>query len=106
MLVLSSLLGLKSKQVDYAQAFRQATLSKDEQVFMCILPGYKTEHENTVLNLKKTLCGLRQAAYNWQNHLKTGFEQLGRKPSEQEPCLQHEERHYLPRLCRQHSLLR
>ena len=87
MLILSSLLGLKSRQVDYVQAFPQATLPEGEQVYMRIPTGYKTDRKNTVLKLLKNCYGLKQAAYNWNNHLKAGLEQLGFKASAQEPCL-------------------
>ena len=68
LLVLSQLFNLKSRQVDYVQAFPQATLPEGEDVYMEIPAGYHYEgatNSNMVLKLQKNLYGLKQAAYNW-----------------------------------------
>ena len=53
--------GWKSRKVDYVQAFPQATLDKDEHVYMHIPAGYHVEgekdHSKYVLKLKKNLYG-------------------------------------------------
>ncbi len=54
---------------------------------MKIPHGYKTKRKNTVLSVKKNCYGLKQAAYNWNNHLHAGLTQLGFKQSATEPCL-------------------
>ena len=87
LLILSVLLNLSTKAVDYVQAFPQAELSEEDAVYMRIPPGYKTVNKNTVLKLKKNLYGLKQASYNWHNLLKSGLTKLGFVPSEHEPCL-------------------
>ena len=88
LLILSNLLNLYSHKVDYVQAFSQATLD-DEDVFMELPPGYKSKSnsKDVVLKLKKNLYGLKQAAYNWHELLKSGLLKLGFKQSQIEPCL-------------------
>lgn len=88
LLILSKLLNLFSRKVDYVQAFPQATLD-DEDVFMEIPPGYKSKSnsKDVVLKLKRNLYGLKQAAYNWHELLKSGLLKLGFKQSQMEPCL-------------------
>ena len=87
--ILSKVLGLESRQVDYVQAFPQATLSEGEDVYMSIPAGYSVNGNKNdyVLKLKKNLYGLRQAAFNWNELLKAGLLQLGFKQSEHDPCL-------------------
>ena len=88
LLILAVLLNLKTRQVDYVQAFPQASLPEGEQVFMQIPDGYKaSQGGKRVLKLKKNLYGLRQASYNWSNLLRSGLEKLGFKQSANEPCL-------------------
>ena len=58
MLILSILFKLKTRQVDYVQAFPQASLSEGENVYMEIPAGYQyegTTSANHVLKLKKNL---------------------------------------------------
>jgi hypothetical protein len=78
-MVLSTLLNLKSWQVDYTQAFPQAPLDND--VFMRIPQGWyfdpstKQLHQDTsdpcsvdkehYIRLKRNLYGVKQAARNW-----------------------------------------
>ena len=63
--ILSILLDLKSRSVNYVQAFPQATLPEGENVYMALPDGYKsTSKGRTCLKLKKNIYGLKQAAYN------------------------------------------
>lgn len=87
LLILSVLLELKSKAVDYVQAFPQCELDEEDSVYMQIPDGYKPKLQNSVLKLKKNLYGLKQASHNWHNLLKAGLLKLGFKPSDYEPCL-------------------
>jgi hypothetical protein len=100
-LVLSALLGLVSRQVDYTQAFPQAPL--DDPVFMKIPQGwYYNTDSNTLeqhpddpkandhdhfIRLKRNLYGCKQAARNWYLHLKTGLLGRGFVQSTVDPCL-------------------
>ena len=86
-LVLFALLQLKSRQVDYTQAFPQAPL--DDDVFMRIPQGWyfnpesQQLHPNTsdatfhnkqhCIHLKRNLYGVKQAVRNWYLHLKQGL---------------------------------
>jgi hypothetical protein len=98
MLLLSSVLGLKSRQVDYTQAFPQAFL--DDEVFLKIPQGWFVkdgtlyQHENPKFNdthyfmkLKWNLYGCKQAARNWFLHLIQGLLTLGFRQSATDKCL-------------------
>ena len=86
-LVLLAILGLKSCQVDYTQAFPQAPL--DNPVFMQIPQGWtynpvskklvqsddpKQMDCDHFICLHWNFCGCKQAARNWHLHLKAGLE--------------------------------
>jgi hypothetical protein len=98
MLLLSSVLGLKSCQVDYTQAFPQAFL--DDEVFLKIPQGWFVkdgtlyQHENPKFNdthyfmkLKRNLYGCKQAARNWFLHLTQSLLKLGFHQSATDKCL-------------------
>jgi hypothetical protein len=98
MLLLSSVLNLKSCQVDYTQAFPQASL--DDPVFIRIPQGWFVkdgvlhQHENPKFNytfnymkLKCNLYGCKQAARNWFLHLTKGLLKLGFRQSATDKCL-------------------
>jgi hypothetical protein len=100
-LVLSALLKLKARQVDYTQAFPQAPLEDD--VFMRIPQGWffdpatqqlapdsddpRSFDKNHFIRLKRNLYGVKQAARNWYIHLKTGLLGRGFVQSKIDPCL-------------------
>ncbi len=93
-----AILDLKSRQVDYNQAFPQAYL--DDPVFIKIPQGWYINRENKLthpklkhndsthyLRLKKNLYGIRQDARNWYKHLTKGLLDLGFKHSATDSCL-------------------
>jgi hypothetical protein len=100
-LVLSALLKLKSRQVDYTQAFPQAPL--DDDVFMRIPQGWfydsvterlkqHTDDPRSVdrehfIKLKRNLYGVKQGARNWYLHLQKGLLGRGFVQSKIDPCL-------------------
>ena len=100
-LVLSALLKLKSRQVDYTQAFPQAPL--DDDVFMRIPQGWYydpvskqlTQHTDDpwhidkahFICLKRNINGVKQAARNWYLHLQKGLLHCGFIQSKIDPCL-------------------
>ena len=90
LMIFAKIFGLHMRQVDYVQAFPQANLPEGENVFMEIPEGYdlgdKNKHDYC-LQLIKNCYGLKQAAYNWNNLLKSGLISLGFKQSEHDPCL-------------------
>ena len=83
LLILSIVLGLATKQVDYTLAFVQADLN--EEVFCEMPKGF--ERPGYVLKLKKSVYGLRQSPLNFFNCLKKGLEDRGFVQSKNEPCL-------------------
>jgi len=98
-LILSLLHGLKSRQVDFVQAFTQAPL--DCPVYLEIPAGYhvkdgnltfagetnKNHDKSHVLKLLKNMYGLKQAGYNWYNKLTDVLLDLGFKQSAVNKCL-------------------
>jgi len=98
MLILSSILDLKTCQIDYTQAFLQAELH--DPVFIQIPQGWfikegiMQQHDNPRFNdtthylrLKRNLYGIKQAAHNWFKHLQDGLLNLGFAQSSMDCCL-------------------
>ncbi len=70
--ILSLMNNLESRQIDYVQAFPQADLQ--DEVYMQLPHGYNPPKDKEyVLKLNKNLYGLKQAAFNWFEHLKSGL---------------------------------
>jgi hypothetical protein len=98
-LLLSTILGLKSRQVDYTQAFPQADL--DDPVYMRLPQGWFLSKNGTLqphpdpkhndtshyIKLRKNLYGCKQAARNWFQHLNQGLLAEGFIQSKIDPCL-------------------
>jgi hypothetical protein len=99
MLLLSSILNLKTRQVDYTQAFPQAPLN--DPVYMRTPQGWfvndsgslqqhpDPKHHDTkhFLQLNKNLYGCKQAARNWFKYLTQGLLAQGFTQSKVDPCL-------------------
>jgi len=98
-LVLSTIMNLHSRQVDFAQAFPQAPLS--DPVYLKIPQGwYVDEHNNlqkhsdakyrdkdNYIQLLRNLYGCKQGARNWWKHLSKGLISRGFHPSATDNCL-------------------
>jgi hypothetical protein len=98
-LLLSSILGLRTRQVDYTQAFPQAPL--DDPVYMHMPQGWfiddtgalrphsdpKYNDKDHFIQLKKNLYGCKQAARNWFKYLTSGLLSQGFIQSKIDPCL-------------------
>jgi hypothetical protein len=98
MLVMSLLMGLSTKQVDYTEAFTHAAIDQDPKwdtmtakerdrsgVYIEMPRGFnKTGH---VLKLKKSLYGLKQSPRNFFLHLKEKLEKCGFEQSLADQCL-------------------
>ena len=98
-MLLSTILGLKSRQVDYTQAFPQAELT--DPVFMGIPQGWYIGADGTLqqhqdgryndtshyIQLQKNLYGCKQAARNWFQHLNQGLLAEGFVQSKIDSCL-------------------
>ena len=75
-----------TKQVDYTNAFAQATLNK--QVYIDSPRGFtRKDKAHKVLHLIKSLYGLKQAPKTFFDKLKRGLEQRGFTASILDPCL-------------------
>ena len=98
MLILSLVLGLATRQVDYTAAFLHAQIDEDPDleflgveekkrsgVFVVMSRGFS--EPGKVLKLKKSLYGLKQAPRNFFQHLKSMLEKIGFQSSEANPCL-------------------
>jgi hypothetical protein len=99
LLILSAILGLSTKQVDYTAAFVHAPIDKDpnwesmsqeEQdrsgVYLHMPRGFY--QPGKVLKLKRSLYGLRQSPRNFFQHLKSKLESLGFEANDNiDPCL-------------------
>jgi hypothetical protein len=99
MLVLSVILALATKQVDYTAEFVHAPidlppnydkLDKEEKartgVYVSMPRGFS--QPNKVLKLQKSLYGLKQAPRNFFLHLKSKLEHIGFKSQQDlDPCL-------------------
>lgn len=77
LLIVSMLNDLETRSIDFTLAFPQADLDVD--VYMELPVGFDHEgHKGKhVLKLNKSLYGLKQAAYNWFQLLKSGLEARG-----------------------------
>eukprot|EP00957_Ditylum_brightwellii_P023282 1757030-Ditylum_brightwellii.AAC.1 len=84
-MTLAVILGLKSRQVDYTNAFVQASLLPNKEVYMNYPQGW--EKKNKVLKLTSSVYGLSQAPLAWFNKLSQGLKDAGFKPSTLDPCL-------------------
>ena len=96
-------MGLKTRQIDFDNAFVQAELSEKDSIF-CTLP-VGVEHpthfnRDVVLKLMKSLYGMKDAPKFWFLKAKQGLEDLGFVPSEHDQCLfLHKEKKILLLLC-------
>lgn len=83
LLVLSVVLKLATKQVDYVSAFIQAHIHDD--VYVEMPRGFR--EPGKVLKLKRSLYGLRQSPRNFFEHLKGVLLKCGFQQSACDPCL-------------------
>jgi hypothetical protein len=84
MLILSVILGLSTRQVDYTAAFVHAPMEED--VYIDMPRGFSKPGK--CLKLKKSLYGLKQSPRNFFQHLKGKLEDIGFESAEDvDPCL-------------------
>jgi hypothetical protein len=85
LLVMSIVLGLATKQIDYSNAFCQADI--DEEVYVEMPRDFSDpKGRDMVLKLKKSLYGTKQAPRAWFLKLKECLEKRGFKQSALDPC--------------------
>ena len=88
MLCLAAHQNLATRQIDFSNAFVQATLRED--VYIEVPDGYGSPDYakgELVLKLDKSQYGLCQAPSYWANFLKAALEKRGLQASEHDPCL-------------------
>jgi Reverse transcriptase (RNA-dependent DNA polymerase) len=85
LLILSQVLNLSSRQVDYTAAFVHAPI--DDEVYVAMPRGFS--EPGKVLKLRRSLYGLKQSPRNFFQYLKSNLEKSGfRNPSpDTDPCL-------------------
>jgi hypothetical protein len=88
-LLLAQIYKLESKAIAFVLAFPQAEL--DVNIWMYLPIGFQVDVENEskfyILELNKSLYGLKQASLNWFKKLKQGLIDSGFHPSAINPCL-------------------
>ena len=87
-LVLAILYNLPVKSIDFVLAFPQSKL--DVPIFMELPAGFEVQcgqRGEYVIELKKSLYGLKQAGLNWYEKLKQGLEKRKSIPSKVDPCV-------------------
>ena len=86
-LTLSLLLGLKTESLDFSNAFVQADLPEDQQIYIDVPLGFQSPKPNQVLKLKKSLYGTASAPLRWYEKCDKGLRARGFKRSRFDPCL-------------------
>ncbi len=86
LLILTLLLGLKSRSVDFTLAFMQAPIVMP--TYLDLPTGFSVDGDadDYVLELRKTLYGLRQAGLNWFETLRQHLHSIGFSQSSMDPC--------------------
>ena len=88
LLIIAKIHNLPSKGIDFVLAFPQAEL--EVPVYMELPAGFGPEHDerrrNYVLQLNKSLYGLKQGSYNWFEKLKGGLLARQFKQNKADPC--------------------
>lgn len=87
-LILALIFNLPTRSIDFVLAFPQAEL--DVPVFMEIPAGMVVEGAEQgeyIIELKKSLYGLRQGSFNWFQEFKAGLETRGFTSSDIDPCI-------------------
>lgn len=88
MLSMAANYDLKTRQVDFSNAFVQAKL--DDPIYVTTPRGFDAEGGNGnshVLKLKRSLYGLVQAPLCWNNHLAEALRKAGFRPTSVDPCM-------------------
>ena len=87
MLILATVLDLKSSQADITAAFVHAELPAHEQVYIHQPRGFTVNGRDYVLRLKRSLYGLKQSPRHFFKFLVAKLEKQGLKQSAFDPCL-------------------
>ena len=87
-LILSLLLGWKSRQLDFVMAYPQAPA--EMPLYLRLPQGYKRKgmsRKTHVLKLKRNVYGQEQAGRVWNQYMDQGMKSIGFTPSMFDPCL-------------------
>ena len=86
MLIFALILNLKTRQIDFSNAFAQADLT--EPVYMELPADFTADGDDCILQLHKSLYGQVEAPKLWYMKLREGMESRGFTTCEnQDPCL-------------------
>jgi hypothetical protein len=83
--IMSVILGLSSRQVDYTNAFVQAKVKTP--MFVELPKGFNSKTTDNILHLHKNLYGSRDAPLAWFDTLKSSLQARGFTASDVDPCL-------------------
>ena len=87
-LILSLLLGWRSRQLDFVMAYPQAPA--EMPLYLRLPQGYKRKgmtRKSHVLKLKRNVYGQKQAGRVWNQYMDQGMKSIGFTPSKLNPCL-------------------
>ena len=77
---------LKTRQMDFTNAFCQADMPKGEKAHVEMPKGFGNG-QDCVLELRKSLHGMVKSPLHWCNTIKKSFEDLGCVPSPNDRCM-------------------
>ena len=87
-LILSLLMGWRSRQLDFVMAYPQAPA--EMPLYLRLPQGYKRKgmtRKTHVLKLKRNVYGQKQAIRVWNQYMDQGMKSIGFTPSKFDPCL-------------------
>jgi Reverse transcriptase (RNA-dependent DNA polymerase) len=93
LLYFSLFFGLKTKSIDFSNAFVQATLN--DPTYIHLQCGFRHKGSDVCCNLKKSLCIITQAPRLWFEHLRDKLLASGFRQSCYNPCLFYSKEVYL-----------
>ena len=84
---IAKLHNLRTKQVDFVQAYPQSMIKTpiylQDPVGVILING----KEGMVIRLVKNIYGLKDAGSTWFEHLAEGLDEMGFKPTNSNPCI-------------------
>ena len=101
-------MNLKTRQIDFDNAFVQSELSEKEQVFVKMPPMSRSRHgiKNIALKLLKGLHGMRESPRLWFTTVCAGLLEMEFEQSKHDPCMfLHREKEVVLLLCTDDVLL-
>lgn len=90
LLILTAMFGLTSTAIDFTNAFAQADIPADKELFISLPKGFEPAADcqiEHVLKLHRSLYGSSVSPRLWFEKLSAGLEQRGFKASKVDPCV-------------------